>query len=799
MAESASRLAHPASASSSRNAALRHADLIGAPLTLLALFSRVLLSAEPFFGAGTDIVTLDYPLTAFATEWIRRGVVPMWNPYLFTGLPFPAGIHGYFYPGWATGLLSAVPAVKVALALHLALAALGATWFCRARVESRLASYLGGVVFAASGFWVAHLFAGHRGIVATAAYTPWIVGIVDRVQSGAKVSWAGCAILFGLAFLSAHYQMLAIALLGAVFWIAGRALVSPEAARERARAVVRTIGALAGFGAAGVLLACLQIVPLLVSLGGSQRAATDLDFAATPAAVPGDVAALLFPNLAGNGADIPFIGDFVYHEAFQYLGAVTLILIVVAVTARPRTDWAPAMFGSALAWLLALGNATPLLRILFAVAPPFARFRAPGRFVVLVSLFAALLAAQGLDAFLSRPGAAPRATRMGVLAVGVSVLAAASFALLAPDETLVRTIAAFIPVVSDVPGEVWSKVLGEVRSDGLVHGALVASAAAIVLVPSQRRALFAAVLTAGCVLDLVTFAQRFLIVRPLQAIEWPAGLVQACRSASGVAGRVLTTPELRAPNLPAAYALPSVTGYETFMDGRFARLINFAEGAPADRFVSFVNSAGDARVLRHLGASVVVSSLPIADPSGHASLAIGEFHRIGRAGRVQVFAADAPVPRVAITHAVAVVETDDVALARMDDPAFDFRKQALLSASPAGWSVQPAPPQATEGAAIDRYEPNVVEIHAEAASAGLLVLSDAYREGWTAAVDGAPVPIVSANVVMRAVPVAAGKHVVRMRYSPPGFGLGIVLSILGGVGVIAAGVAQRRLARRERS
>jgi hypothetical protein len=790
----------PASAVNVPGAALRaHADLVLAPLTLLALFARVLCTPEPFFGAGTDIATIDYPLTTFATEWIRRGVVPMWNPYLFTGLPFPAGIHGYFYPGWATGLLSAVAAVKVTLALHLALAALGATWFCRGRVESRLASYLGGVVFAASGFWIAHLFAGHRGVVATAAYAPWIVGFVDRVQSGAKVSWAGGVVIFGLAFLSAHYQMLAIAFLGAILLVLGRALFSSAPRRDRVRASGRALAALAALAFAGALLAALQLVPLAASLGGSQRAATDADFAATPASVPGDLLALLFPNVVGNGADVPFVGDFVYHEAFQYLGAVTLVLIALAVTARPRADWAPALLGACVAWLLALGNATPLLRILFALAPPFARFRAPGRFVVLVSLFGALLAAQGLDAFLSRQGRASRATQVGVAAVAFAALSLALVAVLAPDETLIHGIAAVLPVASDVPREIWAKVLGEARTDGLVHGALIVAAAALVLVPSRRRELVGAALVAGCVLDLVGFAQRFLIVRPVQAIEWPAGLVEACRSASGVAGRVLTTPELRAPDLPAAYALPSVTGYETFMDGRFARLVNFAEGAPPDRFVSFVKSAGDARILRHLGASVVVSSLPIADPAGHARLAIGDFHRIGRAGRLQVFAADAPVPRVAITHAVAVVGSDDEALARMDDPAFDLRKETLLSAAPTGWRVESAPPEAMEKAAIVRYEPNVVELHAEAASPGLLVLSDAYREGWSAEVDGATIPMISANVVMRAVPVAAGTHVVVMRYAPPGFRLGVALSLAFGLLSAGAAVARRRLVKRERS
>ena len=43
----------------------------------------------------------------------------------------------------------------------------------------------------------------------------------------------------------------------------------------------------------------------------------------------------------------------------------------------------------------------------------------------------------------------------------------------------------------------------------------------------------------------------------------------------------------------------------------------------------------------------------------------------------------------------------------------------------------------------------------------------ARREHWHATVDGQPAPLLRGNMIMRAVPVGAGSHVVEFRHSPP--------------------------------
>src|SRR5262249_4799814 len=67
---------------------------------------------------------------------------------------------------------------------------------------------------------------------------------------------------------------------------------------------------------------------------------------------------------------------------------------------------------------------------------------------------------------------------------------------------------------------------------------------------------------------------------------------------------------------------------------------------------------------------------------------------------------------------------------------------------------------------LSHYENTVVEVEVDAVSDGFLVLNDVWHPWWAAEVDGRPSPIYRANVLFRAVRVAAGSHSVRFEFRP---------------------------------
>jgi hypothetical protein len=343
----------------------------------------------------------------------------------------------------------------------------------------------------------------------------------------------------------------------------------------------------------------------------------------------------------------------------------------------------------------------------------------------------------------------------------------------------------------------WTEVLEHARDDSFLAVLAIGAAVGTLILGAspERRVAGTAVLVLLSVGDTLYAAQPFLRTAPHAAFEPLAPLVPGIRRATGPEGRLLPTPETLQPNVGASYDLASATGYTIFLDDRYARYLRRALRLPLDTFTTLAPWEGTEPLLRHLGVKLVLTTERFGLPDGTAHLAIGDVHLLGGMGSLRVLALDAPVPRAALVHAVAVVPDEVSTYERMEDPSFDLRNTALLESAPT-FPVEVPRAGAPEEAKITVYEPNTVALHVEAAAAGVVVLSDVYEPGWTAVVDGAAAPVFPANRVMRAIPVRAGSHDVVMRYTPPGFKAGVWLSVMGMLGVLGVGGWEVRRARR---
>ena len=99
---------------------------------------------------------------------------------------------------------------------------------------------------------------------------------------------------------------------------------------------------------------------------------------------------------------------------------------------------------------------------------------------------------------------------------------------------------------------------------------------------------------------------------------------------------------------------------------------------------------------------------------------------------------------------------------------------------------------------IERYAPEEVRVRVETPQPAVLILLDAFDQGWTATLEnGAEMPILRANVLVRAVVVPAGVHTVSFRYETPQLRAGAAASLTGTLiclGLIVHGRWRRRAA-----
>jgi hypothetical protein len=111
------------------------------------------------------------------------------------------------------------------------------------------------------------------------------------------------------------------------------------------------------------------------------------------------------------------------------------------------------------------------------------------------------------------------------------------------------------------------------------------------------------------------------------------------------------------------------------------------------------------------------------------------------------------------------------------DRQFDPRKTVLLEVKAESLPrLSGGPIAAGSSARIAAYESNGLVLETESATDAVLVVSELNYPGWVATIDGQSAPIHTANFLLRAVILPAGKHQVEMRYTAPAARNGAMIS-----------------------
>jgi hypothetical protein len=154
---------------------------------------------------------------------------------------------------------------------------------------------------------------------------------------------------------------------------------------------------------------------------------------------------------------------------------------------------------------------------------------------------------------------------------------------------------------------------------------------------------------------------------------------------------------------------------------------------------------------------------------------------------VHVLAVPDPRPRAYAVSGVRIADHGD-ALSALVDAGFDPGREIVL---PSGRAAA-ADPAFRGEAVITRLGTDRVALDASLSAPGYVVLVDAYDPGWRAWVDGSETSLLRANVAFRAVAVGAGRHSVELRYRPRALLIGLALTALSGLALLAAVAAAWR-------
>ena len=739
----------------------------GLALLALAMFFDMLVApGSRVVGQVQDDLALHFLWwREFGFGELAKGNLALWNPHIFSGAPFFGNTQSalLYPPNWLFLALPLPLATNWSIALNAWL--LGAFmyfWGWRRGLHP-FAAFVGGALLMFCAPYFLHVPAGHLNILSALAWIPLLFLALDEWLASRRPIWCLVGMVsVAMQLLSGHPQYAYFVGLAA----GGYALLRLIALRER-RAVAAA--GLLSFYAGGALLAAVQLIPGVQATAETVRSQSlPFQFAASFNFPPENLVTFVAPGFFGDVTHQPYWGRWYLWEACAFIGVIGLALAAYGMTAKVSGKRALLALAAAAA-LLALGNSTPLFRVLFDWLPLFDRFRGAGKFIFLTALVLVLFAGYGLDRVLRERAVPMRAVWAGgAIAIALWV---AALAIRAIDWSVVTQAVL-------VPGQTYAdpRRLGASQafaSLGLLLAGVTLAAAVCVALWARREPRAVFLLGALAIIEVFAFARMQRTTFDTAQLAVP----ELRRFLAERPGdyRILS---LWYPNTAMSTRAFDAWGYDVGVTRRYAELVNWSEGVSPDMATSYVTFRRFHPLLSMLRVQYVVAvenNLMTIHPG-----------------------ALPPLRRLELVGSYRVHRQRDEILRAMGEEAFDPRKEVILEQEP-----KPAPVAAgTQGSArIVREGTDFLEVAAELQAPSILLVTDAWTRGWRAA----PLPgssqesyeLLPANYALRGVALAAGKHLLRLEYAPTALHAGAAISALAWSAWLIAGFALLRHKRGE--
>lgn len=771
---------------------------------------------EPANALLSDYVYQMRPWQSFTVSSLKAGRIPLWDPHNYAGAPFLGnGQSAVLYP--LNLLLLTLPdatATLLAAMARLFVAGLFAYLFARVIGLRILGATIASLGFAFSGFLVVWLLYPIGGNVAI-----WLPALFLATEALVRRPTASrtlpLAIITCIQFLGGHPETSLHILSAAtlyVCWRAGMLFRGERNWRQLGHRLATFVGALL-LGTAG---AAVQLLPLGEYILESAKFQDRLALAPPPWYLPRPrvlaMVALVCPYCFGSHlrGDLPLgvllgVGNFNELNG-GYVGLVSLVLagFAIALGARRGLDLFFLILGG-LAFCVAYAI-PPVFNLIHAL--PLFRVSVNTRSLLLLAFALSVLAGRGADLLIAAPEASARRIVRRALTILVTAIAAVAivagsllFAVLNFRGRILEEAAARIvakagretfqqspePYLALLP-RYYDRLVRLLVREGTGRVVLLTlTSLAIILAvrPVRGRRPLTWMLPGVLVLDLFSFGRNYNPSIPPE-LDYPShGAIEFLRNQPG-RFRVLALSGGLPPNTNAVYGLNDIRGYNALETDSYHRFLA-ATGEYPQRHQRHLNilyfSNFESRLIDLVNVKYLISDRELQ----HQKLtAVWE-------GGAYVYENRSALPRAFLVYRTRVLD-DGLALERtLRDPTFNPSETVLFEREGPALSG-PVDPMPT--VRIAEYQPEHVVVEASSRYDAVLVLADAWFPGWKATIDGIPTKILRGNLLLRAVPIAAGNHRIVFDYDPAPFRLGAFMSIFAFLIAVSLGVAGPLLRRR---
>lgn len=752
--------------SSQRSGLHRHAPALFflALLAALPIAPELISSTTVLSEKSTDITLHFLYSRAFGFREMAHGNLPLWNPYIYGGIPFLGQFQSaLLYPlNLLFLILPLAAAINWSFALHIFILGAGTYAWTFHRGLRPAAACVSGAAAMFSGTFFFHIYAGHLSNVCTMAWVPWVFLGIDRWLARRHAGWiflsAGAV---AMQIYAGHPQY--------VYYTAVMAGLYSLVHLAGVHRLPLAAGGLLAIYPLAALLAAAQLLPGIRAAGESVRSGgVQYEFAAMFSFPPENFFTLLVPWFFGGRGESAYWGRCYLWEMCAYAGTGLLLLAACGMSQKAGRSTRTRLllvFGTAI--VLAMGSHTPLHPLLFEILPGFSAFRGSSKFVFFAGLFLAVFAGMGANRLLR--GEKPSLTLalagglLGLSLLGTGIVLARADGL--PFfQNLVATV--FQSGESYLPPDIvqnteFLRVVHQSGSRALVTAGIVWMIFAGLFLPARRWQPAGHILIFAAVLELAWFARTTVASFPLKDFKYQP-VTEFLQENPGD----FRTLNLFNPDASMLLRSENVWGYDPSVLKRYAQLLHFSQGLDPEKAGQYLSFRGPHPILALLRCRLAL----LPDPAK---------------GGITIQPVAEPFPRFFLVSEYEVIPTRGEIFQRLGDPSFDFKKQVILEEEPI---PRPERGRAEYGVRLLSSSTDHWTIEVQTDKAALLIMTDSYSRDWRAN----PLPgsvqtsytLLPANWAIRAIPLAAGHHQLEIQYKPAGFKPGLLISLASLVGLV---------------
>jgi len=701
---------------------------------------------------GNDAAYIWYPHLSFIMNSFRNGQFPLWNPYDFCGRPCVSdAFTGVFYPlFWPlilfvnNGVLSFL-AMEWAAILHIFLAGVFTYFFAREINLSEFACLIVAVTY----MFGARLFAGFDSPPEVALiWFPFVLLFLIKALRKKDYLYSIIGgIGLGLSGLYIHPQLQIYLLYALGFYFIYHLLQR----KEERFLVIRLFMVLL---IAGFCLAAVQLLPVFELALNSTRAQISWSQSIYDSMHPKRLLGFLVPYFFVEPPNWQV--DPGFEEYHIYIGILPLILSMVGMffSSHPKRKFFTILFIITL--LYGLGKYSPVQPIFYYLVPGFNKVRAPTRISWVYQFALAVLAGMGTDALL---GLFKSKLKEKIYAFYKSLF---KIAVVLSCITAVGTIFWLAWIVDF--DFVTIKELGSTRMIKNTYIFLFLLWASFMLFKfllenKIKLSTFKKLVLLLIITDLfylqtkihsykrLPSQERFPMVKRVEFLRKDPGIFRVLTDYGDYERR----DQVLKNNWGSVYAIFNAGGYAPMTLSLVSDLFRL----PGQALIPLLNI------------KYIITKENFVNG--------GEL--VFKDNNYNVFQLNGFLPHVFFVKEFKVLSDKNEFLEYLSNS--DPRETILLAEEPKEvLNTNHAAEKIEPDCEITKYANNSIDIKANVATDGFLVLSEIYYPGWYAYVDKVKTKIYRANYAFRAVYLSKGSHVVSMVYRPRSFYYGLLISMM---------------------